>query len=500
MKLATLSTVLVILITVTAAPCGTLYISPDGSGDVPDIKSGVNSANPGDTLLLADGVYTGRMNTDISYGGKAIVIRSESGNPQACIIDCQGGLTNWVRGFGFYQNEGPGSVLEGVTVQNGYMYEGGGIWCWNASPSISNVILLSNVATSSGGAVYFGGSSAAAITNVTACDNWAPEGSGICCTYGASPVILNSIVAFNNDGSGVFLDGMSGNTVLGCTDVYGNDGGDWIGPIMGQFGNAGNIWSDPFFCYADNPEGPYTIKSTSPCVGGGAGCGLIGACGIGCWAGVQASIDIEPGVLNLRRGAPWITCYIELTEGFDPRDIDIATVALNDSIFAEHHPTSVGDYDEDGIEDCMVKFSGPRVLASLDGPGEIGLAVSGEVAGQVFVGVDTVRVIARKATTAHEVQGGEHGGRPVIMVSGGGSGEPVRVHLDLHHPMPVRVAVFDVRGRLVRELVDGVTGTRAYTIEWDGRDEALGKVSPGIYFINLEAGDRCATTKVVIVR
>jgi hypothetical protein len=500
MKLATLSTVLVILITVTAAQCRTLYITPDGSGDMPDIKSGVSSASPGDTLLLADGIYTGRMNTDISYRGKAIVIKSESGNPQACIIDCQGGVTNWVRGFGFYLNEGPGSVLEGVTVQNGYMYEGGGIWCWDASPTISNVVLLSNVATSSGGAAYFGGSSAAAVTNVTACDNWAPEGSGICCRYGASPVILNSIVAFNNGGSGVFLDNMSGNMVLGCSDVYGNDGGDWIGPIMGQFGNAGNICLDPFFCYADNPEEPYTIKSTSPCVCGGAGCGLIGACGIGCWAGVQASIDIEPGVLNLRREAPWITCYIELTGGFDPWGIDIATVALNDSIFAEHHPTSVGDYDEDGIEDRMVKFSNPRVVASLDGFGEIALTVSGEVAGQLFVGVDTVRVIARKVKTAHHVEGGDLEGRPVIMVSGGASGEPVRVHLDLHHPTAIRVAVFDVRGRLVRELVDGVTGSSASSIEWDGRDQTLSKVGPGIYFISLEAGDRSATTKAVLVR
>lgn len=500
MKLLNFSAALVVLFMVTAAPCSTIYVTPDGTGDVPDIKTGILSAAPGDIVLLADGVYTGSMNTEISYGGKAIVIRSESGNPQACIIDCQGGPTNWVRGFCFYRNEGPGSVLEGVTVRNGYMYEGGGIWCWNASPTISNVVLVSNEATASGGGIYCGGVSNSAITNVTVCDNTALDGGGICCAYGASPVVVNSIFAFNSEGSAVSLDAYSAGTIFSCCDIYGNGGGDWGGPIMGQFDNAGNISVDPEFCYGDNPEEPYTICSTSPCAGGG-GCGLIGACEVGCWNGVEASVDIKPDVLNPRRQGRWVTCYIELSEGFDPKDIDITTVSLNDSIFAEHSPTSVGDHDEDGIEDRMVKFSGPRVLGSIEGYGPVELVVSGQVAGQSFTGVDTVEVIMRKDKKGHQVVLEELPRKGVLLVSSSdGSGGPVNIEFGVDRPGHVRVAVYDVRGRLVRELVNDVKNLDSYTIEWDGCDRMDSRVSSGIYFVNLETNEYNVTRKATIIR
>jgi predicted outer membrane repeat protein len=501
MKLRTLLAVLVVLILVTSAPCSTILVKADGTGDVPDIKTGIASASPGDTVILADGIYTGRMNTDISYGGKAIVIRSQSGDPHACVIDCQGGPTNWVRGFGFYLNEGPGSVLEGVTITNGYMYEGGGIWCWNASPTISNVIFTSNVATSSGGAVYCGGTSAPVVTNITVCDNSAPEGSGVCCNYGGAPTVLNSIVAFNIGGGAVFLDDTSIGLTLNCCDIYGNVGGDWVGPIMGQFGRNGNISADPMFCEVSNPAAPYSIDSSSPCVGGGTGCGIIGACGIGCWSGVEASIDITPDVLNRQRLARWVTCYIELAEGFDPENIDITTVALNDSVFAEHTPTSVGDYDDDGVPDCMVKFSGPRVMGSIEGLGEVELTVSGQVAGQGFTGVDTVRVIARRGQHAYQAQVEENERKPKVLVSNtDGAGGRVKVEFELERPAAVKVAVYDVRGRLVRELINGTAGLSWQAIEWDGRDESHTKVSPGIYFVNLEADEYNMTRKVMIVR
>lgn len=65
--------------------------------DYPNIQAGIDAAKDGDTVLVADGVYTGDGNRDIDFGGKAITVRSENG-PDNCIIDCQGSAEDPIGG------------------------------------------------------------------------------------------------------------------------------------------------------------------------------------------------------------------------------------------------------------------------------------------------------------------------------------------------------------------------------------------------------------------
>jgi hypothetical protein len=62
---------------------------------------------------------------------------------------------------------------------------------------------------------------------------------------------------------------------------------------------------------------------------------------------------------------------------------------------AELEPTGIGDYDDDGIADLMVRFNREALIAHLDGVvGEVELALSGElIAGPAFEGSDTITVI-----------------------------------------------------------------------------------------------------------
>ncbi len=55
----------------------------DGSADHPfdAIQEGINAAVAGDTVEVADGVYTGNGNRDLDFHGKAITVRSASGDP-----------------------------------------------------------------------------------------------------------------------------------------------------------------------------------------------------------------------------------------------------------------------------------------------------------------------------------------------------------------------------------------------------------------------------------
>jgi hypothetical protein len=68
--------------------------------------------------------------------------------------------------------------------------------------------------------------------------------------------------------------------VLSCCDLHGNGDGDWVGPIADQYGINGNISMDPWFCYDEHAEEPYTLHSNSCCIPyspPNQECGLIGA-------------------------------------------------------------------------------------------------------------------------------------------------------------------------------------------------------------------------------
>ena len=80
--------------------------------DQPTIQSGIYVATDGDTVLIADGTYTGPGNYNINFNGKAITVKSVNG-PDSCIIDCQ----QWGREFLFYSGEVGTSVQEGLTIK-----------------------------------------------------------------------------------------------------------------------------------------------------------------------------------------------------------------------------------------------------------------------------------------------------------------------------------------------------------------------------------------------
>jgi len=111
-------------------------------------------------------------------------------------------------------------------------------------------------------------------------------------------------------------------------------------------------------------------------------------------AAIEADVVIDPDTLNLKSQGKWITCYIELPEGYNVADIDVSTVKLNDIVPAEAEPTSIGDYDSDGIADLMVKFNMSSVQSILEPGDSVEITVTGELNdGTTFEGSDTIRVI-----------------------------------------------------------------------------------------------------------
>jgi hypothetical protein len=95
----------------------------------PTIQAAIDAAVNGDTVIIADGTYTGVGNRDIDFADKAITVKSQNG-PGLCIIDCQ----NYGDGFRFDSGEPNSSVLDGITITNC----NNGIIISNSNPTIRN--------------------------------------------------------------------------------------------------------------------------------------------------------------------------------------------------------------------------------------------------------------------------------------------------------------------------------------------------------------------------
>jgi hypothetical protein len=110
--------------------------------DYNTIQEGIDAASDGDTVLVADGVYTGPGNRDLDFGGGAILLTSEHG-PEETVIDCE----REGRGLYFHSGEGPGSVVRGLAIRGGKApLIGGGILCISSSPTIEECIIVGNEA------------------------------------------------------------------------------------------------------------------------------------------------------------------------------------------------------------------------------------------------------------------------------------------------------------------------------------------------------------------
>jgi FlgD Ig-like domain/Right handed beta helix region len=286
------------------APYCTAYhsaylVNPEGTGDFATIQAAVNAALDYDVIELTDGIFFGEGNRDIDLKGKKLVIRSKSRDPAACVIDCQGSELDPHRGFCFHSGEGPSTHIEGLTIKGGYITEaverniGGAIVCDSSSPRLSKCVFHSNWAHAGGGIGLL--NSFPIIENCTIAANRIGDnqgrGAGV---YGANAggEIRRTIIAGNVGGQGIYCDADCPDLV--CTDIFGNDGGDWVGSgVEEQLGINGNFSAPPLFC--DPMAADFCLAKGSPGLPPYNQCNLlIGALGVGCILPSAINADDAP--------------------------------------------------------------------------------------------------------------------------------------------------------------------------------------------------------------
>jgi hypothetical protein len=77
---------------------------------------------------------------------------------------------------------------------------------------------------------------------------------------------------------------------------------------------------------------------------------------------------------------------------------------------------------------------------------------------------------------------------------------PVTLRFALPRAANVRLAIYDVAGRRVREIASGEQGIGEHAIAWDHRDQAGRAVASGVYFARLEVEGRAITRKLMTVK
>jgi predicted outer membrane repeat protein len=207
-----------------------ITVDDDGPADYSTIQDAIDAAVDGDTVVVADGIYTGQGNKNIDFGGRAITVKSENG-PENCIVDCQGTEADPHRGFYFHNDEDSNSVLDGLTIKNGYANTGGGILGEQVKPVITNCVITGNVTQYNGGGIS---TCDGLITNCTISENSAGDrGGGLYrCDGQISNCTIKDNLSLDSGGGGLYdCDGpindciITGNSAISDISYHGLGGG-----------------------------------------------------------------------------------------------------------------------------------------------------------------------------------------------------------------------------------------------------------------------------------
>jgi len=305
--------------------------------EYPTIQAGIDAAAEGDTVLVADGTYTGAGNRDIDFGGKAILVASENG-PASCIIDCQ----HAGRGFHFHTGETQGSEVRGFTICNSQTET---IFCESASPTVADCVIRAGNAE---GVFCWDGSS----PMLQDCTITANAAGGVLCEYLCSPTITGCVISDNGCGGLAFYDQCSP-TITGC-DIRGN---------YDAYGGGGIGYGD--HCFGTVEE--CTIVGNTAVIGGGIACDNYAAPTIAGntiaenvahhGGGIDCEDNSSPLITGNAIRANW--CFYNaggINCGYySSPTIEECTITENIADFGDGGAIRCGDYSSPLIVDCLLK-------------------------------------------------------------------------------------------------------------------------------------------------
>ncbi len=336
-----------------------IIVKADGTGDFATIQAAIDAAVNEDVVILQPGTYTGTGNRDIDFKGKAITVRGATGDPNDCIINCQGTEAVPHRGFKFVSGENGNSVLEAITIRNGYgvnediwgsglLYSvGGAVYCKNSSPSITNCIIINNYAYYCGGGIGNSYSNPRISSCVISNNSAYTYGSGIH-NLRSSPSITNCTIINNsalNEGGGIY-NNHSNPSIRSCI-ISNNSGGITGGGIYNSYYSNPSINNS--IIRNNSHCGIYNIGNCNP---------YISNCII--WGNGYS--------ISSSYGSATVTTYSDVQYGYtgtgninaDPCFIDAYHISPTSPCIDAGDPNYVPDINETDID------GDPRIMVRID--------------------------------------------------------------------------------------------------------------------------------------
>jgi flagellar hook assembly protein FlgD len=82
---------------------------------------------------------------------------------------------------------------------------------------------------------------------------------------------------------------------------------------------------------------------------------------------------------------------------------------------------------------------------------------------------------------------------------------PFNPQTTIHYDVPasgadVNISIYDVAGRLVRELANEQRAAGRWSVQWNGDDDRSQRVASGVYFYRMRAGSFVDTKKMVLLK
>jgi hypothetical protein len=367
------------------------------------------------------------------------------------------------------------SVFVGnVTVgSRGY---GGGAFCdLDSRPMFFACTFTGNEARYGGAMANFADSGASLVRCTVVANRGLWRGAGVY-SSNATTTISSSIVAFQ-EGPGLYSGGTYG-PQLYKTNLYGNAGGEWVGPAAPPTVDASNFSRDPLFCANGEPGTvSFNLQETSPCHPDSNGGLTLGAWPAGCGDSLPSVLTLDADVSGDLAQLSW-----SLPDGLGAE----TSFRLTGARVAAPELAWDIPFTDDG--DGHFTATDPTSTLQGEGPFTFRLYAA-------FAGGDWTLMAQATLEFAPELPGLSQ-----VFAAPNPFNPMTTISFKLGRTQRVRVHVYDLDGRLVAHLADREFPAGTNAVTWAGRDDSDRSLASGTYLVLVDSPGHHVTSKVTLLK
>lgn len=411
------------------------------------------------------------------HGGGGAIDCSYDSNPlvQGCFF--KNNSAQWGGGMSCRGNSAPmvfNSQFDRNQVSGDLGYGGAVMADTEAMPLFQQCTFYGNSGRYGGALASFADSK----TNLVSCtlvgnsSEWL--GAGLLC-IDSFPTIENTIIAFQ-EGSAVACAG-SALPLISCSNIYGNDRGDWTGTIAAQATVEGNLSRDPLFCNPDpDLDFQFRLRIDSPCADLGPDCVLMGAWPAGCEI---TPIFIDEFDAVWENGQPRLTWHSAGQRSAEEyvlvcgADTDPALDRV-----VPHREESNGQYW--AVDGFLTPLAGEEYTYSL--------FVNDILGGMTLI------------SQAHLKAADQLPPLRLVGVQPNPFNPRTTISFEISQERTVDVSVHDIKGRLVRNLARSRFDSGTHELVWDGMDDNGRRLESGTFFVTLRSENLVRSQKVLLLK